>query len=291
MAGGGDIGGAIVRTAESDRGHPRRRDRHGEIQRAIGVEPRHALPFPPRAPHAAFAVNGGAVRIAEALVVAEQAAVGNRRRHGVEVIGVNDLRRGIGHIQSPLVRTPDHAIGDRDPVNRLVKGEVRFHAPQGPRGCGDRQVFAGGAQIVHHGSHPEPPLRIGRAVVAAVAGPVRFRRHDAVQPAVARVETVETVVRGNQECAVRPFRQRGDHFRHRPGLVPPGLRVIAVQQRRHGNIQPVDRLLGGAPHDAFAEVITAVHRAADVKSSHMGCHRFRHCKRRLPASLDQTPPY
>ena len=181
---------------------------------------------------------------------------------------MDDLERRVGDIERARLRIPHDAIGDGDIADHLPGRQVRLDAPQGAARRGDWQIFA------------------RRAPRLFIIVPIQKRPRASGAPSLLRLSgwsasgavlRVSLPVLGSKKLmppcdatrsvAVGALGHRGDHFGHRPDVVPACRRNKAVQNRGHRHIEPVDRLLFGTPERAFADLVASNRRRSARRAS------------------------
>lgn len=93
---------------------------------------------------------------------------------------------------------------------------------------------------------------------------MRLERRYILQDGPVRIEEAEAIFRSDEQRAVSPLRQCGDHFRHRPDVMAAGLRHEAVKTGRHRHVKPVERVFLAAPEGPLADLVAAIDDTIDL---------------------------
>jgi hypothetical protein len=181
----------------------------------------------------------------------------------VQILGVNGACERVDGVDRSAIRAEGGPVGNDD----IVPEPQEFLAVPAPEGAG-RLGF-----VVVHGAEIEAAIRSHMAVIDAVAGLVRFRRHQRLDLAAPQVEPHEAGFEArDQDIGVAGQRHEADAFGHNHAGMLAGSRMVAPD-RRILDVDPKERIVAVIPNGPLAKDATACHR--DARRFHVD-RRMRH---------------
>ena len=238
-------------------------------------------------PVAAVGVDGGAVGPAGRQFRDEDAAVVRQAAVDVVVEGPDHLPRRVrvGQVHGPAVGAEGQAVGHDQVV------DDRFQRLAGRMAIQFAGV-AGQAHVHDHGAGQEAALAVAAAVIEAHAG--RAMAHRRQRPRLAglagheRPAGVQAVLH-RQQPAVAARGEAAGHLRQRP-VIEPVAGGRPAPQRAAGDVGPVEGLVGGAPHGAFAH---AAEQGSDAfgRGRHGGEVAYQRGGKGNGPALTNAPPW
>ena len=165
--------------------------------------------------------------------------------HGVEVVGVDDMREALAEVHGPVVGAP----GDAVRAAHALGHAHRLPVPTKPIQIADRMVPVD----VAHGAGPMAPLTVGLAVVETIASHLRLDIGNRFEAAGRLVEEREAAAQREQHAAARARGHRRHDVRacvHRVRSI----RRIEDVQLLADDVDPVEALGARVPHGSLADL-------------------------------------